>query len=366
MGTPHTLEGIKEGIRERIGRRDPFTHADSVEAEEALGRLKGIEPEHWAEVWTVPARRWEEKGRLEEKAGKTPAAREAYTKAYGYYGIARHPFPNSPAKVAAYGKAREMYLAAARFFDPPLEKILVPFGDKQIVGYLRLPAKKPAPVVMHWGGIDGWKEERHSTVETLLKRGWGCWAMDAPGTGEAPIKASADAHRIFSTAIDYLCGRADVDSKRIAVLGSSFGGYWATKLAFVERERLRAVVNWGGGIHRFFQPEWQEKSRNALSYLFDLIESRANLFGKKTFAELIEVMPALSLKTQGWLDKPCAPLLLVNGKDDKQVPIDDFHLLLESGEPKSARFFPGGHMGNSREIFPVVLGWLERMFGDGR
>ncbi len=190
--------------------------------------------------------------------------------------------------------------------------------------------------------------------------------MDSPGTGECPVLASPEAHQIHSAALDYLSKRAEIDARRIAVVGASFGGYWATKMAHVEHQRLRAAVNWGGGIHYFFQPEWQERSRNAPFYLFDLIEARANLFGLKTFDELIRVMPALSLKTQGWLDKPCAPLLLINGKEDKQVPIEDFYLLLESGQPKTARLFPGGHMGNSPEIFSTILRWLHRMLDGER
>jgi len=92
--------------------------------------------------------------------------------------------------------------------------------------------------------------------------------------------------------------------------------------------------------------------------------ARANLFGKKTFEELISVMPALSLKTQGWLEKPCAPLLLVNGKEDRQVPIEDFYLLLETGAPKTARLFPGGHMGAIPEIFTTVIAWLHTQLDD--
>ncbi|TAJ79224.1 hypothetical protein EPO44_19485 [bacterium] len=95
-------------------------------------------------------------------------------------------------------------------------------------------------------------------------------------------------------------------------------------------------------------------------------EALANLFGIKMFEELVQVMPALSLKTQGWLDKPCAPLLLINGKEDKQVPLEDFYLLLESGQPKTARLFPGGHMGNSPEIFSTILRWLHRMLDGER
>jgi dipeptidyl aminopeptidase/acylaminoacyl peptidase len=182
--------------------------------------------------------------------------------------------------------------------------------------------------------------------------------MDSPGTGECPVLAGPDAHAVHVAALDYLMKRPEVDAKRIAVVGASFGGYWSTKLAHVAADRLCAAVNWGGGVHYFFQPEWQERSRHADSYLFDLIEARANLFGKKTFDELCRAMPALSLLDQGWLDKPCAPMLLVNGKEDKQVPLEDFYLLLEHGNPKSVRLFPGGHMGAIPNILKTVVAWL--------
>jgi esterase FrsA len=358
MSNVRSLEDVKADIRSRIGQRAPFLHADKKEAEEALVQLKSLDSEPWAEAWSRLGIRWEERAREAEKAGDRAAAQAGFLKAYGYYGIARHPFPSSPAKKEAYRKTCEMYYAASRYFDPPLEAVAIAFEDNKITGYLRLPKKTPAPLIMHWGGIDNWKEERHSFAESFLREGWACFVMDSPGTGESPVLASPQAHRVYSTALEYLSGRTEIDNERIALVGASFGGYWSTKMAYVERERLRAAVNWGGGIHYFFQPEWQEKSRHAPSYLFDLIEARANLFGKRNFDELVQVMPALSLKTQGWLDQACTPLLLVNGKEDKQVPIEDFHLLLETGQPKAARFFPGGHMGSSPEILSTIVRWL--------
>jgi fermentation-respiration switch protein FrsA (DUF1100 family) len=76
--------------------------------------------------------------------------------------------------------------------------------------------------------------------------------------------------------------------------------------------------------------------------------------------DLNRVMPALSLLTQGWLDQSSAPLLLVNGKEDKQVPLEDFYLLLEHGDPKTIRLFPGGHMGNIPLVFETVIPWLHQ------
>ncbi len=151
MPPARALEEIKKDIRSRIGHRAPFIHADKNESEEALAKLKSVEPELWAAAWGHLGARWEGKARSEEAAGNLQSAKEAYLKAYGYYGIARHPFPSSPGKKEACRKTCEMYLAVARFLNPPLERVAIPFSGKEIVGYLRLPEKKPAPLIMHWG-----------------------------------------------------------------------------------------------------------------------------------------------------------------------------------------------------------------------
>jgi hypothetical protein len=67
----------------------------------------------------------------------------------------------------------------------------------------------------------------------------------------------------------------------------------------------------------------------------------------------------------GLIDKTSAPILCVNGKLDDQAPIDDVYLLLERGEPKSARIYPlGSHMGRTPgmpedEIARTITGWLK-------
>ena len=142
-------------------------------------------------------------------------------------------------------------------------------------------------------------------------------------------------------------------------MGRSFGGYWSAKMAFVEAKRLCASVVWGGGVHHFFEPEWLRESTNAESYLMDHDLARCSIFGVKNIEELLKVWPLLSLKEQGWLDKPSCPMLIVNGKDDLQTPIADLYILLEYGMPKSARVFPGGHMGQTPETLPTIIRWLK-------
>jgi len=68
--------------------------------------------------------------------------------------------------------------------------------------------------------------------------------------------------------------------------------------------------------------------------------------------------PKLSLLKQGILDKPCAPLLLINGIHDSVFPIQDYYLLLEHGSPKSARFYEAGHMGFTKDTFETIMNWI--------
>jgi hypothetical protein len=141
-------------------------------------------------------------------------------------------------------------------------------------------------------------------------------------------------------------------------MGRSFGGYWAAKMAYVEAARLRAAVVWGGGVHYFFQEDWLRESTNAESYLMDHDVARCSAFGVNNLDELAKPWSSLSLQAQGWLDKPSCPMLIVNGKDDLQTPIADLYILLEHGTPKSARVFPGGHMGQTPQTLPTIIEWL--------
>jgi pimeloyl-ACP methyl ester carboxylesterase len=212
--------------------------------------------------------------------------------------------------------------------------------------------------VLAWGGIDTWKEESHARLGALLRsRGLAVVLIDIPGTGESPVLASVDAERQYSPVFDYLATRTDLDGSRCGVIGASFGGYWAMKLAYTHRDHVAAAVNWGGGVHITFTPEWQERSRNATSYLMDLMAARSRIFGGSTFEDYVEHCPQLSLLDQGLLDAPSSPILLVNGRDDQQNSIGDLYLSLDHGDPKAARVFDGGHMGQGPTV-PTIVDWM--------
>ena len=290
-------------------------------------------------------------------------ARRNYLVAYDYHHVARYPCPNSPGKLDSYRRSQDNYLKAARYFTYPISRIEAPFtarsGEQSAaVWYYRRPhgVEKPG-IVVTWGGIDAFKEERHNDTR-YLESGLATLAIDMPGVGDAPLAGSEDAERLWDAVFDWVEAQPDLDSERIGIAGGSTGGYWAGKVAHTHKDRVRAAVDHGGPAHYAFTAEWIAKAQRG-EYPIELAETLASAFGLSTYEEWVEYSPRLSLLDQGVLDAPCAPLLLLNGVSDSVFPIQDMHLLLEHGDSKQARFFDGGHMGGGG-AFDVGLRWLLR------
>ena len=367
-----TLEEIKAEIAQRAGQINPFERVKKEDVDQVLKNLTSLDAELWGQEWGKFGAKYEAMAEEQEKQGAKKAAGETFYLAYEYYRIGRYPVPSSPEKRKCYEGALRTFIKAGATMEPPVERIEIPFEGKKVVGYLQVPKgfKRP-PVVMHWGGVDGWKEDRRSNNDLLLKMGIACFTIDMPGAGENPcLGQEPKAERTFSAAMDYLAMRQDIDGKRIACMGGSFGGYWAAKLAHTEPKRLRGAVNWGAGVHRTFQEEWLRPALTltASQYLMgpaSLLDARSYIFGVKTLAEVLKIAPSLSLVTQGLIDQPCAPLLCINGKEDDQHPISDLYLLAEHGSPKDLRIIAGaGHMGRTKgqsndEVVNIVIAWLK-------
>jgi esterase FrsA len=366
MPHPRPFHEVRQILLERARRGvNPFADgADAAAVATALDGLETVEPQAWVDAFAQLAAPHQGAAATAERAGDAETARREYLLAYQYWRLARYPAPNSAPKREAYRASQQMYLKASYWFDPPLERVWMPFSGKPdegqfVIGDLRKPqsAEQKLPVVVQWGGIDSFKEERRA--QPFLAAGLASLCVDMPGVGDAPLDGSEDAERQWDAVFDWIASRADLDAQRVAVVGASTGGYWAAKLAHTHRERLRAAVDHGGPAHYAFQPAWIARAQVG-EYPFELAETLASAFGGKAYDDWVAVAPRLSLLDQGVLDRPCAPLLLVNGVQDTVFPIQDMHLLLEHGQPKMARFFADEtHMGGQRAI-PVIVDWLVR------
>lgn len=367
-----SLEEVKAEVLRRAGKLHPFEHIRPADAERIVGALTSLDRDHWAETWCKVGLVYEAQADAQAKAGaRGKALGELYFLASDYCRVGRYPVASTPGKKQAYAHSVRMFRKAVEHFETPLQILRIPFRGKEMVGYLTIPpgVTRP-PVVMHWGGVDGWKEDRQLPSSALHRAGLATLTVDMPGTGESPLLyGDPDAIKTYGAWLDHLETRTDVDGARIGVWGGSFGGYWAARLAYEETARLKGAVFHGGNVHYGFQRDWLVPAftKGGATYLFgpaSLLEARGQAMGTTTLEEFLDAVSSLSLKDRGLLDQPSAPILAVNGKLDDQAPIADVYLLLEHGSPKSARIYPQGrHMGRTpgmpeREIWDMIAAWL--------
>lgn len=347
----------------------PITGIDRDDVREVLASLKSMDRDEWAAAWSVMGDKHAASAR---EAAEPGVRRENWRQAWLDYMFGAWPAQTTPGKRASYKRSIEAFQNYGKLLEFPIEIVRIPFEGAEIVGYLQLPkVAGPVPVIVSIGGLDEYKEysvEHGSSY--LLKAGFALLSLDMPGTGEAPVKMEVGAERMIAKAIDYLATRPEIDAKRIAISGASAGGYWSALIAYLERDRIKAAVVRGGPIHDYFQPDWQRKSWGTSEYLFGLKEARMTVYGFKPGEEdkFLAAMQPFSLQTRGILDKPSAPMLVINGEKDSQVPISDLYLLLRTGTPKFAWVNPsGGHTGRSPDwneekiTATVVVPWLQAM-----
>ncbi len=368
-----TIEEIEaEALTRAENGMYPLIGLDPADVREAFALIHTSDADEWAAGFSAVADKYMAQGKSLE-ATDPAKANAAYVRAWRLYSFGKWPVPLSTGKKAAYAKDIEAFLAHGRLMDPPLEVVHIPFEGTEIVAYVRLPknAKGPVPMVLAISGLDSRKEELAENFGQILSYGIGFIAVDSPGTGQAPIKASVNAERMFSPVIDYMASRPEVDKSRLAADGQSFGAYWATKLSIVERARLRGVVLQTPPVDACFQKEFVQTSiLGNREYLFGLIPAFSNIFdGAKTVDDLEDQLFKLSLVNQGLLGKPTTKMLIIAGALDTQVPVSDAFLLMKSGDtPKDAWINPrGGHLGRQRDVWPdpvifkqVIIPWLVR------
>jgi hypothetical protein len=366
-----TIDEIKiEAVHRAEVGQYPLIGLDPGDVKEAFNSIRTRDKDEWAAGFMAVADRYMNEAKPLEKTDPVKANAD-YIRAWRLYSFGRWPIPASAAKQRSYEKAIEAFLAHARFWDPPLEIVRIPFEGKQIIGYLRLPknANGPVPLVLAVNGLDSRKEDLSESFSAILPFGIGFLAVDGPGTGQNPIKVSENAERMLSRVLDYIATRPEIDKNQVAMHGVSWGAYWATKMAIVERARLKGASAQSPPTDTFFQKEFLMNSLiGNREYLFDQVPALMAIFDNvKTVDEMAEVLPKMSLVKQGLLGKPMAPMLILAGVKDTQVPIDDIYLLLNKGDvPKTAWINPqGGHLGRQVGVWPdtrifreVIVPWL--------
>ncbi|QIW99771.1 hypothetical protein AMS68_005289 [Peltaster fructicola] len=311
-----------------------------------------------------------------EKEGNQEKASELYLRASAVYRISRFPAPRSEKQRHAWTEGKKAAAKGLSMRERPTKHLSIPHKHglphegKDIQFFYHLPPgttqDKPAPLVIIFTGLDGYRTELAVWIEGWSQKGVATLILEIPGTGDSPADPGdiTSPDREWSSLLDWVEEQAEIDQSRKALWAFSTGGYYAIRLAYSHPDRLKGIVAHGGGCHYMFHPTWLSNADH-LEYPFDLATTLAFKYGYndlETFKK--EALKKFSLLEDGTLDKPkCTRLLLVNGMNDEIFPIDDYLLCLKHGPPKDARFVDNRkHMGEP-ESFAIILNWLYQLLG---
>ncbi len=223
---------------------------------QAGSRMVPGDKESWYAEWLRIADRNFQRGQAEEKAGHVRTAMNCFLRAADYYRQAEFwLLPEDPRRLATFTKMEQSSHGFLRHLDPPGEVVDIPFSsngvDGKMYGYFvrtPLPGARH-PVLICMGGLDSIKDEMwFMQAHGALQRGISVLMIDCAGQGGTlrrhGITSRADTEVPVGKWIDWLEKRADVDAKRIAVCGSSLGGYYAAR-AGCHEPRLAAAISHG-------------------------------------------------------------------------------------------------------------------------
>lgn len=174
------------------------------------------------------------------------SARAAYLWAAGYFSAAMRfaDGTKDPDRMAAcWRQYNECWIAAAGLFDPPAERLEIPYeGAALTAWFLRADAsRRRRPLVILNTGADGLENSMYIHGGAgALARGYNCLILNGPGQGDSlwtrKLYFRPDWEKVITPVVDAMLRHREVDAKRIALIGVSQGGYWVPRaLAFEHR-----------------------------------------------------------------------------------------------------------------------------------
>jgi fermentation-respiration switch protein FrsA (DUF1100 family) len=221
-------------------------------------------------------------------------------------------------------------------------------GVERVPAILLLPhAHAPVPAALLLHGFGSRKERMADSVgEALVRRGMAALAVDLPLHGEragSPADwSNTNPMRLISSwraavrearlAIDYLASHDAVDAERLGIVGYSLGSFLANVVA-AELPNVRAMV----------------------------LAASGDLPDALPFASVVRAVVDPLRAARAVVGRP---LLMINGRFDRTVtPVQAERLFAAAPEPKTMRWYGGGHWPPQREI-EFGAQWLNGQLND--
>jgi len=183
------------------------------------------------------------------------SAREAYLWAASYFSAALRFLDctaNPELMLGCWQAYAGCWAKAAAHFDPPLEKIEIPYEGTHLTGwFLRADtSKRRRPLLILNNGADGLEVSSYvKGAAGALARGYNCMIFNGPGQGDSlwtrKLCFRPDWEKVLTPVVETMIHHPEVDANRIAVIGISFGGFWVARSLAFEHRIAAAVVDPG-------------------------------------------------------------------------------------------------------------------------
>ncbi|QUI24578.1 alpha/beta hydrolase [Vallitalea pronyensis] len=287
--------------------------------------------------------------------GHLLTARSFYLRATAVYRVGQYTIiPDNEAKIRMYRKLIDSYTEAAKGFDPPIQKVEIPYGDYTMVGWLRLPkdADNNCPLIISIGGADGWREEHHNHTEFYVERGMAVLMIDGPGQGETRLfnknYMPLDVEKALDAVVEYMYNDDRVGIN-IGMVGWSFGGYLVARTAAYSK-KLKAVAFSGGSYN----------PKEILIFLPNFTHVFKALTGKND-EDVFKMLDKMNMKDR--CENITAPLLIIHGKPDPIFSVEGVQRIHDeaSSTDKTIKIWEDGNHCVSNhylEVLTTISDWF--------
>jgi hypothetical protein len=256
----------------------------------ALDDVVDGDRESWIAAFSSLAERVRAQAEASLDQGHLASARSAYLRASSYFASASAASPGSedPTRFTTlWEKHRDAWDAAVDLFDPPVERVDIPYDGTVLQGYFFQGRgggadTGPRPTIILNNGSDGSVTEMVKYgAAAAVERGWNALTFDGPGQNAAlhrqKLYFRPDWEAVITPVVDWLTARTDVDTEAIVLHGVSQAGYWVPRAVAFEKRIAAAVAD--PGVVRVGD-SWQ-------AHLPDVMVELLDEQDKSTFDELL-------------------------------------------------------------------------------
>ncbi|MFQ5787422.1 MAG: alpha/beta hydrolase family protein [Thermodesulfobacteriota bacterium] len=215
-----------------------------------VGRIEDGDPLSWVTEFTKLAEHQENDAFERAAAGHFISARDLFLKACNSYRAAEYYTYSYEQKHRDLGmKSRDCFHEAMKYVGHTFESLMLPYKEMRLPVYFMAPETeiKKRKTLLIVSGYDGTIEEEYlMRGMAALEREFNVIIFAGPGQMDTlryspDAKFEPDFENPVKVIIDFCAKRPEVDLQQLALLGISFGGYFAVRATAFEN-RIKSLI----------------------------------------------------------------------------------------------------------------------------